>query len=57
MYCRDYHEAVEHFSAILSLNSVDSGDILAKRDKAYAMMDSEDETMSSSCKVYVYFVP
>ena len=46
-----YNEAVEHYSTILSLDSVDHVEILLKRSKARALMNLWEEALNDTDEV------
>ena len=48
---QSYHEAAEYLSTVLSLSPADRMDILIKRSKARAMMNSWKEALSDADKV------
>lgn len=51
MDSQSYNEATEHFSTILSLNPADHMDILVKRSKARASMNSWEDALSDADEV------
>lgn len=56
MDTKDYHEAVEYFSVILSLDPTDRVGILLKRCEARVLLQSWDEVLSDAAEVYIHFV-
>ena len=52
MGSQNYSEAVEHFSTLLSLGTEDRMDILIKRSRARAMMESWEDTLKDADEVY-----
>ena len=55
MGSQNYNEAVEHFSTILSFDSVNRVDTLTKRSKAQVMMNLWEDALKDADEVY--FVP
>ena len=49
---QNYNEAVEYFSAILLIDTEDHVDILIKRCKARAMMESWEDALRDADEVY-----
>ena len=52
MGSQNYSEAVGHFSTILSLDTEDRVDILIKRSRVRAMMESWEDALRDADEVY-----
>ena len=52
MCSRNYSEAAEHFSTILSFDTEDRVNILIKRSRARAVMESWEDALRDADKVY-----
>ena len=52
MGSQNYNEAAEHFSTLLSLGTEDHVDILIKRSRARAMMESWEDALRDADEVY-----
>ena len=52
MGSQNYSGAAEHFSTMLSLDTEDSVDILIKRSRARAMMESWEDALKDADEVY-----
>jgi hypothetical protein len=50
---RSYNEAAKHFSTMLLLDPVDRMDVLIKRSKARASLNSWEEALSDADEVYI----
>ena len=52
MCSQHYTKAAEHFSTMLSLDTEDRVDILIKRSRARAMMESWEDALRDADEVY-----
>ena len=52
MGSQNYNEAAEHFSTLLSLDTEVHVDILIKRSRARAMMESWEDALRDADEVY-----